>query len=456
RLIGSKPAAARKSRTTPEPSILFFSLIKTYGHYDVLPFVIRDVAVPPDLETTPDQLGPYLAGLASDPEFSQRIKEVKSHDIPKLQLLNRTTLTTTLIKAALDQAHLSRLHYSPPPVYFWEGLRDELVYLGSPSAPMGQRLSVLVEVVPVSMAIEQTDLGIEVMITADLPEQKVELTNSELISIHETSRWFCYQSTLFRMDLAGDAFSHLHNNGKVRIPPEGIGEFYERYLPELTRQLPYALDTRQFTDLPRTTPIPRLYLTERNQELRVALRFAYGDFELMGTRKAPPYSYSYDPQLRETRRIERAVEVEQEWFERLDDSTTGLKSGSRRDQTEPDAFLLRKGVHPFDFLTRHLPTLVENGFEVFGEADLKSRINRAKPTISFQVSSGIDWFDLKAVIEWGDQQVPLESLRRALRRDERFIKLADGSIGEIPPEWLEKYRHLFGLSEPSENGYRVS
>ncbi|MFZ4987174.1 MAG: DEAD/DEAH box helicase, partial [Blastocatellia bacterium] len=126
------------------------------------------------------------------------------------------------------------------------------------------------------------------------------------------------------------------------------------------------------------------------------------------------------------------------------------------DKGSPDTFLLRKGVHPFDFLTRHLPRLVEAGFEVYGESALTSRVNRAKPTISFNVTSGIDWFDLKATITWGDQQVPLENLRRALRRDERFIKLADGSIGEIPSDWLDKYRHLFGLSEARDDGYRVS
>ncbi|MFN6203410.1 MAG: DEAD/DEAH box helicase [Acidobacteriota bacterium] len=456
RLIEAKPTTTRKSSSAVPPAILFFSLIKNFGNYEVHPFIIRDVTIPPGLENEPDQLGIFVEGLSSEPDFLQRVKEVKAADIPKLQLVNRTNLSTMLIKAALDQTLLYRSYYSPPPVYFWEGLSNELVYLGGPSRPLGPRLQVMVGTAPVSMSIEHTDVGLELKITADLPQGKVELTNRDLQSIHETGHWFCYQSTLFRMNIDSQAFGNLHQSGTVRIPAAGISEFYERYLPELTRQLPYALDAGKFLDLPRTTPVPRLYLTEQNQELRVSIRFGYGDFELRGTRKVPPYSYSYDPQLKLTRRIERDVAVELQWFGKLDDSQTGVKSGSRRDQTEPDTFLLRKGVHPFDFLTRHLPGLVEAGFEVFGEAELKSRINRAKPTISFQVASGIDWFDLKAVIEWGDQQVPLESLRRALRRDERFIKLADGSIGEIPPEWLEKYRHIFGLSEPSEDGYRIS
>ncbi|MEJ7618361.1 MAG: SNF2-related protein [Pyrinomonadaceae bacterium] len=43
-----------------------------------------------------------------------------------------------------------------------------------------------------------------------------------------------------------------------------------------------------------------------------------------------------------------------------------------------------------------------------------------------------------------------------MRRRERFVKLADGSVGEIPPEWLERYRHLFALGEETKEGLRVA
>ena len=47
-------------------------------------------------------------------------------------------------------------------------------------------------------------------------------------------------------------------------------------------------------------------------------------------------------------------------------------------------------------------------------------------------------------------------IRKALKRGEHYIKLADGSIGQIPAEWLEKYKHLWGLAEETEDGFRVS
>ena len=82
---------------------------------------------------------------------------------------------------------------------------------------------------------------------------------------------------------------------------------------------------------------------------------------------------------------------------------------------------------------------------------------RGTAAVRFEViNQEIDWFDLRAIVHWGEQQVPLAEIRKALRRDERFIKLADSTIGEIPADWLEKYRHLFGLSEAQEDGLRVA
>ncbi len=95
--------------------------------------------------------------------------------------------------------------------------------------------------------------------------------------------------------------------------------------------------------------------------------------------------------------------------------------------------MLRAKIHPVDFLMRHVPCLLAEGFEIYGEEKLKvGRVNRNTPTISFNISSGIDWFDVKAVVSFGDIEVSFKDIRRALRKKESYIKLADGTIGQIP------------------------
>jgi len=49
----------------------------------------------------------------------------------------------------------------------------------------------------------------------------------------------------------------------------------------------------------------------------------------------------------------------------------------------------------------------------------------------------------------------LQAVRKALQRGERYVKLADGTAGQIPPEWLDKYRHLWNLATETADGLRV-
>ena len=106
---------------------------------------------------------------------------------------------------------------------------------------------------------------------------------------------------------------------------------------------------------------------------------------------------------------------------------------------------------------RNVPRLTKAGFEIFGEEALKTaRVNRTRPTISFNVTSGLDWFDVDAAVNFGDIEVSIKEVRKALRKKEHYIKLADGSIGEIPQEWLERYKHLFDLGEETKQGVRLS
>src|SRR5204863_2294659 len=106
-----------------------------------------------------------------------------------------------------------------------------------------------------------------------------------------------------------------------------------------------------------------------------------------------------------------------------------LGSYALKRTVEPSIMVLKKTVQPIDFLMHQVPRLAEAGYTVFGEEALTSaRVNRNKPTISFKVSSGIDWFDVKTVVNYGDLVVELKDIRQAIKRREKYVKLADGTI----------------------------
>jgi hypothetical protein len=86
-------------------------------------------------------------------------------------------------------------------------------------------------------------------------------------------------------------------------------------------------------------------------------------------------------------------------------------------------------------------TLVEAGWRVEAEGKLYRQPGRFK----LSVTSGLDWFDLQAQIDFEGVSATLPELLRALRRGQTMVVLGDGSFGMLPEEWLERYAPLVGL-----------
>ncbi len=180
------------------------------------------------------------------------------------------------------------------------------------------------------------------------------------------------------------------------------------------------------------------------------LRFGYDTFEATFDESLPKLSFGRGSEMLELFRVHRDPDAERQAWKAL--SSHGLKRS-----LDGRTFVLRQNVSAVDFLIHRVPALSMAGYEVYGEEDLKSvRVNRNRPKVSLSVSSGIDWFDVQAVVSFGDLEVPMAALRRAVKKREKYIKLADGSIGEVPEEWARQYRHLFELAGESEGGVRLT
>ncbi len=470
----AKPAA--KSRTS---ALLFFSFIRRNQQNVLQPGVVYAAVVPPELWHDRAALSEYLITHQSDPHLRNSTVQLPSSQLDTYDLLNAPPALHALVTPAAQQGPMgyynsyNRSYYpnhsanqSP-----WEALADALVFRGHDQQLIKEPLTVLPDLARVELETRYVKQGLSLTLQLVLPDRTIPLKQPNLEIFQTNPLWLRDGAQIFRVDLESYKYNLLRNEPEVVIPTEAVGEFFQHNFESIARSYPLRGDPLIGATITATEPQPRVYLTEDEGLLRVALRFAYDGYECVGQKKPPNISYASTAINNEERdkrdeagspvwasavKITRYVERENEWWQRLGSEAFGLRASNHNDRTPPDLFVLRKNVHPFEFLKDKVPELAAAGVEVFGEADLTiGRINRTKPTISFNVSSEIDWFDVKTVINFGEIEVSLAEIRRAMRKD-RFIKLADGSIGEIPEEWLEKYKHLFGLTEASEDGLRVS
>lgn len=102
-------------------------------------------------------------------------------------------------------------------------------------------------------------------------------------------------------------------------------------------------------------------------------------------------------------------------------------------------------------------TLKAKEVEVFGFKDLKKlKYNPNRPVITTSVSSGQDWFDVNIDVSFGDLNVSLKDLKKAVLSKDQYVKLSDGSMGILPEAWLRKYAHLFRSGTVKKDKVEVS
>lgn len=432
--------------------LLLFSLQRRYGGWNLYPCSLPVSA----FEDEPPGDAESLARAVKKQKLGSQVKEVRG----RVEGRRFVNATDDLVRAAQLAALTQQFGY----YYGFDRamiadslfplLAGALAFTGTELNPLQKPLRVIPDRAAASVALDETDAGLRVAPVVTRGDEAVPLPPGETQIVSEGPLWLLADQTLLPVDGPAEVLLPLLEGDPLVIPPDDRAAFLDQYLLSLAERLPVsgsAVAWEEFTaDAP---PVPRLYLGEEDGLLRARLRFGYGPHELPYEKSLPEVSTQRKPGEALTLvRIRREPVAE----ERAGRALPGPAHGLKRD-TEPGHFALRTRTDPVDFLLRHVPRLAEAGFEIYGEEALKSaRVNRNRPTLSFSVSSGIDWFDIEAVAHWGDTAVGLKDLRQAVRRRERFIKLADGSIGEIPPEWIQRYRHLFAFAEETEDGLRLS
>ncbi len=102
-------------------------------------------------------------------------------------------------------------------------------------------------------------------------------------------------------------------------------------------------------------------------------------------------------------------------------------------------------------------TFKTNSIEIFGYDQFKKiKYNVNKPNINVGVSSEIDWFDVKIEVSFGTQVMSLNSVKKAVLKQEAYVKLGDGSYGYLPEEWVKKMERYFRYGAVSESGVNIS
>lgn len=436
----------RRTTTGTSSGAIFFSLQLRGQNWSVIPYSLTGRMLPHDHQGDPDQLAALI-----EQQVGAQMRVIRSQVDPSIY----PSLPLSVIAAA-NTAVATGSNFG-----YWQTservfttllamLPNCLVYLGEEHDPIAEG-RVFVHEVPaqVELEISRREAALDVQFQVLLAQRLITMSKNQSLILARNPIWMLVDDQIFRLADGSPNPDLLTDYAQLSIPASEEEIFFDRYLLTLSEHVPVHGDAVQWETI-EAEPERRVYLSEHEGSLVAELRFAYADVELPFEKQLPGESVRRRPGSTAFLRIKRDPVIEQEAYQLLANGS-GLKKGGEH------LFVLRKNVAPADFLLREVPKLASSGFALFGEEALTlARVNRSRPTVSFHVNSGFDWFDVEAVVRFDEQILPIKELKRALKRRDRYIKLADGSLGAIPEEWAERYRHLFAFSEEQGDRLRLA
>jgi SNF2 family DNA or RNA helicase len=104
--------------------------------------------------------------------------------------------------------------------------------------------------------------------------------------------------------------------------------------------------------------------------------------------------------------------------------------------------------------TRAMPRVVRELLRDGWHVEAEGKAFRRAGGTRVDVSSGIDWFELRGEVDYGGVTATLPQLLAALRRGDNMVRLGDGTYGLLPEEWLAQVAPLAGLGNIHDDHLR--
>jgi SNF2 family DNA or RNA helicase len=334
---------------------------------------------------------------------------------------------------------------------FAEHENDSFVFLLPEGKPFRtenlQEISVAPKPVTPVFSVIPLNGHFELTCGAKIDHQIVGLNDNEW----ESHLLFLYNDQLHLWQKPEDVMNieKFISKGSIKLNKGNWNEQMEKTILPLTREYHVEFDRSLMREIKDVVPEVKLLLIEKGDYLLFQPVFNYKGFETKTTDK----DVITVPEGDKILVVHRNKEAEEQFMEKLQN----LHSQFIRPQEGHSLVLKGTDVLKNNWFFLFIDAMNEMKVPVLGFESLKNfRFNTAKPSTHIHVSSGLDWFDARVELSFGDQRIGIADIKKALQNKQSFVQLKDGSLGILPDEWLSKYSLLFKVGEGRSQQLRLS
>jgi non-specific serine/threonine protein kinase len=299
---------------------------------------------------------------------------------------------------------------------------------------------------PVFKVLPKND-HFEIACMLKLNGETVSFTQNECRS----SLVFLYDDVLYLWKKPDDVLQaeKFIRQGNIQLSKANWAEKMQQVILPLTKEYQVEFDKSLVKEIKSGNPEVKLQLLEKGDYLVFQPVFSYNGFDTKGSDKGTITIPDGDKILV----IHRNKDAEETFINKL----LGLHSMFNRQPDTNSLVLKGADVLRNNWFFLFVDAMKDMKVPVYGFEALRNfRFNTARPNTHIHVSSGLDWFDAKVEIEFGEQRVGIADIKKALTSKQSFVQLGDGTLGILPDEWLKRYALLFKVGDGKSDRLRLS
>lgn len=235
----------------------------------------------------------------------------------------------------------------------------------------------------------------------------------------------------FEGEVEGKKLAPFLSKRYISIPRSAEQGYFKRFIgPLIEKHRVYAegfeIRTQQFPGVP---VLQFRHQSGAGNELR--LKFRYG-----------PYVFPEAAGKRITVKLEYDSATDHYTFHRIKRSLQWEEGRSN--------YLQELGMRPYDegdfsmvaWLNEHIALLQSKGYAIEQKgSDKQYRFGTME--LDLDIRKENDWFDIKAMVQFGDFRIPFIQLRKHILNKEREFVLPSGEVAIIPDAWFTQFVNFF-------------
>ena len=326
-----------------------------------------------------------------------------------------------------------------------------LFEMGNDGEPTQKRIEVIREKAKVLFHFWKNEDNTHYFPTIKSYNERVDFKYKGAFLVCNQPAWMICRGKLygFAKHVDGKKLKPFFNKKFVLIPKAIEEKYYNTFVANLVAN--YNVHAEGFMiQTENYLPLPVLRFSELKQEAGASrkmlfeLFFRYGEYMLKsdGGKISVKVERIQDEYI--FHRLKRDRVQEARVLEYLEKEGVSLVQGEGLLEVEPALEIIGHKKEQF---------LEDFGIQLEqGKATNGHRYFVGVPSIAMEVSENIDWFDIKAIIKFGEYEIPFKELRKYIISKQGEFLLPNGEIAVIPMVWRTQYSELLAfLDEGREN-----